>query len=127
MHRGAACTASQAADQAAQGRLPSQPGLAWRAPTMAAAATTGSCVRCGMAAWPPRPAMTQSNCTAPAMMVPARERTDPEGSVGLQGAAGARVEARAVGRSALRARWQPAAGLPCTAPTLHSSSRPAGG
>lgn len=62
--------------------LVSRATSACSAPTPAAAATTGSAVRWGMAAWPPRPRTVASNWMAPAMMVPAREATVPDGRVG---------------------------------------------
>jgi hypothetical protein len=49
----------------------------------AAAATMGSTFRCGIAAWPPRPVTVTSNDSAPAMMVPARVATWPEGMCGI--------------------------------------------
>lgn len=45
--------------------------LTCSATTMKAAATIGSVVRCGMAAWPPRPLTVISNLSAAAIIVPA--------------------------------------------------------
>ena len=49
------------------------------APTAAAAATTGSTARCGMAPWPPRPTTLTQNLSAAAIRVPACSNKLPLG------------------------------------------------
>ena len=51
----------------------------WRLTTREDAATMGSMVRCGMAAWPPIPWRTMVNISAAAMRGPGLDAMTPEG------------------------------------------------
>jgi hypothetical protein len=64
--------------------------IVWIAPTIAAAAGTGSSASCGIAACPPRPVTVTRSVSEDAMVGPGRHVTSPDGSVEVMCTANAR-------------------------------------